>query len=155
MRIKTATWFEVGVRYHRTQEDGSGKTVTEKYTVDALSFTEAECAIIEEMGAYISGDFKIKSEVQANYGEVIFSDNDDDDKWYKAKLSFINIDEKNGKEKRTNVNYLVQAKSMQKALKNIEDIMRTLANYEVVGLAETKVIDVFEHQIKSHEDKEE
>lgn len=157
MRTKSATWFEVCILYRKTQEDGSDKAVTERYAVDALSFTEAESAIIEEMSAYISGEFKIKSEVQANYGEVFFSDNDDDDKWYKAKLSYIHINEKSGKEKRTNTNYLVQAKSMQRALKNIEDVMRiSLSDYEVIGLAETKVIDVFEHQIKSsHEDKEE
>lgn len=145
-------WFEVGIRYRKAQEDGSEKAVTERYAVDALSFTEAESAIIEEMSAYISGEFQIKSEVQANYGEVFFSDKDEDDKWYKAKLSYINLDEKSGKEKRTNVNYLVQAKSMQRALNNIGEVMNnSLADYEVVGLTETKVLDVFEHQDKEEE----
>lgn len=149
-------WFEVGIRYRKTQEDGSEKAVTERYAVDALSFTEAESAIIEEMSAYISGEFKIKSEVQANYGEVFFSDKDEDDKWYKAKLSYINLDEKSGKEKRANVNYLVQAKSMQRALNNIGEVMNnSLADYEIVGLTETKVLDVFEHQVKPKNKEEE
>lgn len=149
MRTKSATWFEVGIRYRKTQEDGSEKAVTERYAVDALSFTEAESAIIEEMSACISGEFQIKSEVQANYGEVFFSDKDEDDKWYKAKLSYINLDEKSGKEKRTNVNYLVQAKSMQRALNNIDEVMKnSLADYDVIGLTVTKVLDVFEHQDK-------
>ena len=147
-------WFEVGIRYRKTQEDGSEKAVTERYAVDALSFTEAETAITEEMEAYISGEFKIKSEVQANYGEVWFSDNDDDDKWYKAKLSYIIIDERTEKEKRTNVTYLVQAKSMHRALKNIDEVMgKSLADYEVVGLQETKVLDVFEHQLQTKEEE--
>lgn len=155
MRIKSATWFEVGIRYRKTQEDGSEKAVTERYAVDALSFTEAETAITEEMEAYISGEFKIKSEVQANYGEVWFSDNDDDDKWYKAKLSYIIIDERTEKEKRTNVTYLVQAKSMHRALKNIDEVMgKSLADYEVVGLQETKVLDVFEHQLQTKKEEE-
>lgn len=148
-------WFEVGIRYRKTQEDGSEKAVTERYAVDALSFTEAETAITEEMEAYISGEFKIKSEVQANYGEVWFSDNDDDDKWYKAKLSYIIIDERTEKEKRTNVTYLVQAKSMHRALKNIDEVMgKSLADYEVVGLQETKVLDVFEHQLQTKKEEE-
>ena len=106
------------------------------------------------MEAYISGEFKIKSEVQANYGEVWFSDNDDDDKWYKAKLSYIIIDERTEKEKRTNVTYLVQAKSMHRALKNIDEVMgKSLADYEVVGLQETKVLDVFEHQLQTKEEE--
>ena len=154
MRTKSATWFEVGIRYRKTQEDGSEKAVTERYAVDALSFTEAETAITEEMEAYISGEFKIKSEVQANYGEVWFSDNDDDGKWYKAKLSYITIDERTEKEKRTNVTYLVQAKSMHRALKNIDEVMgKSLAEYEVVGLQETKVLDVFEHQLQTKEEE--
>lgn len=155
MRTKSATWFEVGIRYRKTQEDGSEKTVTERYAVDALSFTEAETAITEEMEAYISGEFKIKSEVQANYGEVWFSDNDDDDKWYKAKLSYIIIDERTEKEKRTNVTYLVQAKSMHRALKNIDEVMdKSLADYEVVGLQETKVLEVFEHLLQTKKEEE-
>lgn len=156
MRTKLATWFEVGIRYHKTQDDGTEKAVTERYAVDALSFTEAESAITEEMAAYISGEFKIKSEVQANYSEVWFSDNDEDDRWYKAKLSYITIDERTEKEKRTNVTYLVQAKSMHKALKNIDDVMgRSMSDYEVVGLQETKVLDVFEHQLQTQKEKEE
>lgn len=155
MRTKSATWFEVGIRYRKTQEDGSEKAVTDRYAVDALSFTEAESAITEEMEAYISGEFKIKSEVQANYGEVWFSDNDDDDKWYKAKLSYITIDERTEKEKRTNITYLVQAKSMHRALKNIDEVMgKSLADYEVVGLQETKVLDVFEHQLQTKKEEE-
>ncbi len=156
MRTKSATWFEVGIRYHKTQDDGTEKAVTERYAVDALSFTEAESAITEEMSAYISGEFKIKSEVQANYSEVWFSDNDEDDRWYKAKLSYITIDERTEKEKRTNVTYLVQAKSMHKALKNIDEVMgRSMSDYEVVGLQETKVLDVFEHQVQTQKEKEE
>lgn len=151
MRTKSATWFEVGIRYHKTQDDGTKKAVTERYAVDALSFTEAESAIIGEMSTYISGEFKIKSEVQANYGEVFFSDNDKENKWYKAKLSYIMLDENNGKEKRSNVNYLVQAESMQGALRNIGEVMHnSLADYEVVGLVETKILDVFEHQVKAN-----
>lgn len=152
MRTKSAIWFEVGIRYRKPQEDGSEKAVTERYAVDALSFTEAESAITEEMEAYISGEFKIKSEVQANYGEVWFSDNDDDDKWYKAKLSYITFDERTEKEKRTNVTYLIQAKSMHRALKNIDEVIgKSLADYEVVGLQETKILDVLEHQSKTSE----
>lgn len=149
MRAKTATWFEVGIRYRKMQGDGAEKVVTEKYAVDAVSFTEAESVINEMMSACINGDFTIKSEVQANYGEVFFSDREEDDRWYKAKIAFITLDEKSGKEKRINANYLVQGQSMQKALNNIGEIMSSLlVDYNIVGLTETKVLDVFEHQIK-------
>lgn len=38
-------WFTTKVRYEKTRENGSLKTITEPYLVDALSFTEAEARI--------------------------------------------------------------------------------------------------------------
>ena len=155
MRTRTSTFFEVGIRYLKTQENGLDKAVTERYVIDALSFTEGEGAITDEMAAYISGEFKVKSMSQASYKEIFFSDVDDDDKWYKAKLSFITIDEKTEREKRSNVNYLVQAKSLARALRYIDEVMgKTMNDYDVVALAETKVMDVFEHTVP-RENKEE
>ena len=90
-------------------EDGLQKKVTETYTTDALSFTEAEQRIMEEMSSYISGEFDIKDIKIAPYKEIFFSDADSADRWYKAKLQFITIDEKTEKEKRSSVNYLVNA----------------------------------------------
>lgn len=97
MRSRTSTWFETKIRYEKMMEDGAQKMVTEQYVVDALSFTEAENAIIEEMSTYITGDFKVRDIKMAGYGEIFFSDADNDDKWYKAKLQFITIDEKTEK----------------------------------------------------------
>ena len=45
-------WFTTKVRYEKTRENGSLKTVTEPYLVDALSFTEAEARITNEMMPY-------------------------------------------------------------------------------------------------------
>jgi hypothetical protein len=154
MRSRQSNWFEVGIRYQKTQEDGSEKSVTEKYAIDALSFTEGESAITEEMAAYISGEFKVKSTQEASYREVFFSDKDDDDCWYKAKLQFIPFDDKTSKEKRSNVTYLVQAKSMHRAISNIDEVMgKTMIDYEIIGLSKTNVYDVFEHKTKEEERK--
>lgn len=88
MRSRTnSDWFETKIRYEKTQEDGSMKKVTEQYVVDALSFTEAEAAITEEMKSYISGDYRITDIKMAAYHEIFFSDMDKDDKWYKAKFA--------------------------------------------------------------------
>ena len=152
MRSRTSNWFEVGIRYQKTQEDGSEKSVTEKYAIDALFFTEGESAITEEMAAYISGEFKVKSMQEASYREVFFSDKDDDDCWYKAKLQFIIIDDKSNKEKRSNVTYLVQAKSMHRAISNIDEVMgKTLIDYDIVGLNKTTITDIFEHDLEKHQ----
>ena len=150
MRTRTASWFETKIRYEKTMEDGLQKKVTEQYVVDALSFTEAESSIIEEMSSYISGEFKITDIKPAAYGEIFFSDAAADDRWYKAKLQFITIDEKTEKEKRSTVTYLVQAASLPSAVKYIGEVMGgTMIDYVIAGIAETQIMDVFEHHAKS------
>ena len=150
MRSRTTIWFETKIRYDKTQEDGRQKPVTEQYVVDALSFSEAEASILEEMKVYISGDYKITDIRPAAYHEVFFSDMDRDDKWYKAKLQFLTIDEKTEKEKRTTITYLVQAVSLNGAVKNIEDVMGSTAiDYDLVSINETQIMDVFEHVSES------
>lgn len=146
MRSRTADWFETKIRYEKTMEDGSMKAVTESYVVDALSFTEAEASITEEMSMYISGDFKITGIKMAPYKEIFFSDNGNDDRWYRAKLQFITIDEKTEKEKRSNINYLIQAATLLGAVKNIDEVMSgTMIDYVIAGVYETPMMDVFEH----------
>lgn len=148
MRSRTADWFETKIRYEKTMEDGMQKKVTESYCVDALSFTEAENSITEEMSSYISGEFEVSDIRKASYKEIFFSDADSDDRWYKAKLQFITIDEKSQKEKRSNVYYLVQAGSLPVAVKHIEEVMgTTLIDYVIASLAETQIMDVFEHRV--------
>ena len=146
MRSRTADWFETKIRYEKTMEDGSMKAVTESYVVDALSFTEAEASITEEMSMYIRGDFKIPGIKTAPYKEIFFSDNGNDDRWYRAKLQFITIDEKTEKEKRSNINYLIQAATLLGAVKNIDEVMSgTMIDYVIAGVYETPMMDVFEH----------
>lgn len=148
MRVRTANWFEVGLRYERTADDGTQKKVTERYVVDAFSFTEAEERITEEVTSFISGEFEIKSVNMATYNEIFFSDNLNDDSWYKAKVAIITIDEKTAKEKRSCVNYLVQAHSIKSALNNIQEVFsKAMMDYVVVSIAERKIFDVFEHTI--------
>ena len=154
MRSRTAVWFETKIRYEKTIDDGMQKKVSESYVVDALSFTEAENTIIEEMRVYITGDFKVTDLKQAAYGEIFFSDADTDDKWYKCKLQFITIDEKTEKEKRSTVTYLVQAGSLPAAVKHVNEVMGgTMIDYVIVGVLETQIMDVFEHKNKSKENE--
>ena len=153
MRSRTANWFECKVRYKKTTEEGLQKKVTEQYVVDALSFSEAEQRITEEMSAYISGEFEITDVRKAPYKEVFFSDADLEDRYYKAKLMFITIDEKTKKEKRSAVTYLVQAATLDGAVKNINEVMEgTMIDYEKSNISETKIMDVFEYTKAEKED---
>lgn len=145
MRSKTSTWFETKVRYDKTMDDGREKKVTEVFVVDALSFTEAEAKIIEELPAYTSGETFIKAITRAPYSEVLFSDDSKDDKWYRVKLAFITLDERTEKEKKTLVTYLFQAANIDKARSYIKEFMgNSMCDYDVASISETQIIDIFE-----------
>lgn len=137
-------WFEVGIRYEKTMEDGMKKKVTEKYLVDALSFTEAEARIIEQMAPFISGEMRVVTEAIANVAEVFDNNKVDADTWYKLKVAFITLNEKTGKEKKVYKNMLVQSTSTNDAENDLQVFMKdTLADYRIEKVEETKLMDVF------------
>lgn len=146
MRTKTSEWFECKVQYEKVTEDGTNKKVTELYVVEAISFTEAESRIVEEMSQYISGEYEVKDIKKAKYKEIWLSDDVSADRYYKAKLQFITLDEKSGKEKRSNFVSLVEASTLNNAIKGIDEVMgKTAIDYTSVEAKETKIIDVIEY----------
>lgn len=147
-------WFETKIRYEKVMENRMAKKVTEPYLVSALSFTEAEARIIEEMTPFISGEFSVKAVVMKNITELFPSDEEAADKWFKCKLVFVTLDEKSGMEKRTSTNVLVQAADLRDAVKKLDEGMKgTMADYEIASVAETAIMDVYPYEAKeeSHE----
>lgn len=135
-------WFECKIKYDKMLETGMQKSVTEPYLVDALSFTEAEARIIEEMKPFISGEFSVSDIKRVKYAESFF--NETGDRYYRAKLYFITLDEKSGAEKKTAVNMLVQASSLKEAVEIVEAEMRkTMIDYDIASVVETAIMDVF------------
>ncbi len=154
MRSKSSLWFECKISYTKAQDDGSEKKVNEMYVVDALSFTEAEASILTEMSSYISGAFEVKDIKKAAFHEVFFSDSSVADRYFKVKLQFITLDEKTEKEKRSNVIYLLHAGSIKETVNSIEEIMRdSMIDYSILGITETLIMDVFEHNASIKEKK--
>lgn len=145
MRTRTSMWFECKIRYDRLTDEGLSKKVTEQYVVDALSYTEAEKNIIRSTAEIIPEVIEIKAIKEAAYNEIFFSE-DDAEKWYKTKISFISIDERTGKERRNNVLYLVQANDISNAISNVKEIMsKSMSDYTIQSMALTQILDVFEH----------
>ena len=136
-------YFECKIKYNKVLEDGKEKLVTEKYLVSAMSFTEAEANFIKEITPYISGEFFIDDISRADYSELFLSEDESADKYYDAKLAFITLDEKSGKEKKTNVNMLVQAADMRDAMNKLDEGMQMMCDYQSVKLQETSLVDVF------------
>ncbi|MDH6358066.1 DUF4494 domain-containing protein [Parabacteroides sp. PF5-9] len=135
-------WFECKVSFEKIMENGMQKKVTEPYLVDALSFTEAEARIIEEIRPFISGEFTIADIKRARFSELFF--NETGDRFYKIKVYFITLDEKSGAEKKTAAQMLAQASTLKGAIDVLEEGMKgTLADYTIASVNETALIDVF------------
>lgn len=144
-------WFECKVRYDKTLENGLIKKTTETYLVDALSFTEAEKRFIEEITPFMSGEFLVTDIKRARISELFDSGDLNDDRWFKARVAFITLDEKSGVEKRTVQTVLVQANELHRALTRLDEGMKgTLGEWVIVSIAETAIIDVF--KFKADED---
>lgn len=139
-------WFECKVSYDKTLENGVTKKVTEPYLIDALSFTEAEARIIEELKYSISGDITIADIKRARLSEVFF--NEDGDRFFKVKVQYISLDEKSGNEKKTSVTMLVQASNLDEAIATLKGGMKgTLADYNTAAIAESPIVDIFPYEI--------
>ena len=150
MDTKFSKYYEVKVQYQKMQDDGIQKKVTEQYVVEALSFTEAETTITKEMTPYISGEFDVVSEKIASYFEIILSDKSDDDKWFISKVSFITLDEKTAKEKKTSQRFLVQADTSQTALDYTKKLFdRSMTDYTIDAVQETPTIEVFFNSLEN------
>ena len=128
-------------------ENGLLKKVTEPYLVDAINFTEAEKRMIEEMAPFMHGEFQVDDIKRVKIAELFESSKQEDDKWYKCKLSFIIIDEKSGKEKKATNLVLVKAINIKAALASLEEGMKTTQiDYEVTAIQETPIMDVFHYK---------
>lgn len=148
MRILTSHWYEVKLRYEKLQENGTIKSETENYTVDALTFGEAEKKALEYIYQYTKEEVKVMAIKHADYAEIMFTNKETSDKYYKAKLCFIVPDERgSGKEKKCMVTYLVQGASMDDALKNVRESMKdSMQDYLECGITETNIADVVLHE---------
>lgn len=144
MKSKVSKFFEVKIQYQKILENGKEKKVTEQFVVEALSFTEAESRIAEEMLPYTDGDLDVVSEKIAPFNEIFISDNSTDDKWFISKVGFITLDEKTAKEKKQTFRYLVQAATSENALDYTKTMLnQCLSDYSIDSVQDTPTLDVF------------
>lgn len=140
----TANYFEVKVKYIKVGEDGREKKVSELYLLDAMSFTEAESRITENLREIIQGDFCIEAIKKSNITELVESNDGNDDKWFKAKVTIIDADSISGREKKSNLYFLVAGENVDKALENLQKSLSTyVVPFEIVQVGDSNIMDVF------------
>ena len=137
-------WFECTIKYEKQLEEGKIAKTTERYLVDALTFTEAEARIIKEMKPFISGEFEVSNINPQKYSELFW--NEKCDKWFKTKVNFIVLDEEKGVEKKVANYMLVQANDLKEARELLVEGMKgSQADWEIASISETKIIDVYKY----------
>lgn len=145
-KYKMTNWFECKVVFDRAIDSETMEKVREVYLVDALSFAEAENRITEEMTPFIYGEFLVDSIKRQKYVDRYESDLSSPDRYFKAKIQYVTLDEKSGKEKKTSSLVLVHASTSDEALRVIEKVMSgTTMEYSVPEVKETPILDVFEY----------
>ena len=137
-------WFEAKIKYTKIDEDGRARKVNDLYLLDGMSYTEAESRIMKEMESVISGDYYISNLKKSNITEIVFSDDENDDRWYKARIVIIDVDEVSGKAKTSSQYYLVAGSDTTRALANLEKSLATfIVPWEVGGITDTNFMDVY------------
>lgn len=150
-RYNMAQWFETKVRYDKTMDNGSIKKVTEAYMVDALSFTEAEARISEEI-AHFTSEFSVSAVKRTKIAEIFREKTGD--KWYLVKVAFITLDEKTAVEKKSISQILVAADSFKEAYDNFMEGMKgTMADFEINTIQETLIMDVYDADLSGDDKK--
>lgn len=146
-----ANWFETKVSYNKTMENGTNKKVTEAYLVDALSFTEAEARISEEI-AHFTSDYSITAVKRSKIVEIFRRKTGE--RWYLVKVAFITLDEKTAVEKKTISQILVAADNFKEAFDNFMEGMKgTLADFEINTIQETAIMDVYDADLGDKDEK--
>lgn len=136
------TWFECTAKYTKMDENGREKKASETYLLDAVSFTEAESRIYKELQTMVSGEFTVSKISKTNVSEIIPSETGD--RWFKAKVTFITVDEESGKEKRIGQFVLVFSNTIKEAYDQIIEAMKgMMADFEITGITESSIMDVF------------
>jgi hypothetical protein len=152
----SAIWYECKVKYRKFDEaTAAHKVKTEPFLVDAISYTEAESRITEEMAAYLSEgeEIKITNIKVANYAEIHPFENTD--RWFKSRVSLIAFDEESGKERKTNMYLLVQANDVKEAYENTVTTMKdTMGEYTIPAVSESPIMDVFPYFSGEEQDVE-
>lgn len=144
-----AQWIEVKVRYDKMTDSGKTVKVTDPYLVDAVSCTEAEARVVEEMTSFVN-DFNVLNVGKTKISEIFWDESGD--RFYKVKVNVITLDEKTAVEKRSASYILVQASTFADALANFNKGMKgTMADYEIESIAETKIVDVYRYQAPAQE----
>jgi hypothetical protein len=141
------SWFECKVTYERPGEKGANTKVNESYLMKDFTFASVEKRLTIELQPFVTGEFNINEMKRVKYGEIVETQDESADKWYKCKIMLVTIDEASAKEKKTPVLMLVKAESVPDAITRLNIHMSTsVMDYELTSVNNSPIIDIFQYQ---------
>ncbi len=138
-------WFTVKVKYTKQLDNGALKRVSEPYLLAAMTFTDAEARIYEELGAVIRGEFAVTGIAKTEIHDIFAYD--DADVWYKAKVKYENFDADSEKAKKVAQNFLVSAHSVKEAYERLQESLQGLmVDFEIPSIIVSPIVEIFPYQ---------
>ena len=139
------SWFTVKVKYTKQLENGTFKRVSEPYLLAAMTFTDAEARIYEELGSSIRGEFQVTGIARTDLHDIFQYDNAE--QWFKCKVTYDRIDEDGEKAKTISQNFLVSAAQVKEAYERIEESLATLMiDFNVVSITASPIVEIFPYR---------
>lgn len=135
-------WFTVKVKYTKMLEDGSFKRVSEPYLIAAMTFTDAEARIYEELGSIIRGEFDVVSISRTELHDIFAFD--DCSTWWKCKVTYKSYEHNSDKAKKVSQTFLVSANTAKDAYERIQDSLSSLmVDFEIPSITSSPIVDIF------------
>jgi hypothetical protein len=142
-------WFLVKVKYTKQQENGTFKRVTEPYLISAMTFSDAETRIYEELGDIIRGEFLVLAIATMELHDIFHYE--ESDVWYTCKILFDGSIDGEGN-KKTRQTFLLTADSVVDATSKLkESLSGLMVDFEITGVAVSPIVDVFPYKETSEE----
>jgi hypothetical protein len=136
------SWFTVKVKYTKQLENGSFKRVSEPYLLAAMTFTDAEARIYEELGTTIRGEFQVTGIARTDLHDIFKYD--DTETWFKCKVTYDRMDEEGEKAKTVSQNFLVSATTVKEAYdRTVESLATLMIDFNIASIVSSPIVEVF------------
>lgn len=143
----TPKHFEIKTTYERAGEKGLNTKVNEVFLMTDYTFKAVEERITEELAPQVTGEFNISKIEVKNYSEIIDTEDESADRWFKCKIAMTTIDEVSAKEKKTSLLYLVKGESVDDAIKRTHKFMEgSVCDYEIALVTESPIVEIFGYE---------
>ena len=136
--------FSVNVKYLNLSEKGDGyKKMNETFLVNAVSFTDAEAKITEEMQLRTKEEFLVQSIKRENYSYVLTND-EDGGFFFNAVVSYSSLDDDGENQKKIRLNMCVETSNIDNVSDIVAKVLDKTVDYNLIKVSLTKIIYVIQ-----------